>query len=272
MPHQIGGWLESRRNEASSQIARWGAMIEALGRAVADLGNRKILAILLVTLAISLAIFIGIGGMIGWLLAGFDPCSLLGLGSCPLGITDSIFGAVVFTLIGAWFLFPAVAITVITSFSDRIAAAVEGRHYPVAARRARPIGVAQGLLLGLKSAARLVAFNLLAMPFYLLLLVTGLGPFILFVIVNGIAIGRDVAELAAARHGDRSSRRAWLKQTRGQQHLIGLVVSVLFLVPFANLLAPVIGTAAAIHFFNGSFWAMNPSRTGKPAEAGRRTA
>jgi hypothetical protein len=30
-------------------------------------------------------------------------------------------------------------------------------------------------------------------------------------------------------------------------------VSVLFLVPFANLLAPVIGTAAAIHLFNRSF-------------------
>ena len=107
--------------------------------------------------------------------------------------------------------------------------------------------------MGLRSAARLILFNLVALPFYLLLLVTGIGPFILFVIVNGLAFGRDIGELAAARHGDRRSRRAWLKSTRGEQHLIGTLASVLFLVPFANLAAPVIGTAAGIHLFNHSF-------------------
>jgi len=104
---------------------------------------------------------------------------------------------------------------------------------------------------------RLVLFNLVAMPFYILLLVTGIGPFILFVIVNGLAFGRDVADLAAARHGDRASRRAWIKSTRGEQGLIGTFASALFLVPIVNLAAPVIGAAAAIHLFNRSFWATN---------------
>ena len=143
---------------------------------------------------------------------------------------------------------------VITTFTDRISRAVEERHYPEAAREARPIGLARGATMGLKSGGRLILFNLLALPFYLLLLITGIGPFILFVIVNGLAFGRDLGELAASRHGDSSSRRAWIKETRGEQHLIGTIVSVLFLVPFANLLAPVIGTAAAIHLFNRSFW------------------
>ena len=106
--------------------------------------------------------------------------------------------------------------------------------------------------MGLRSAARLLLFNLLAVPFYLLLLVTGIGPFVLFVIVNGLAFGRDLGELAAARHGDRASRRAWLKRTRGEQHLMGTLVSVMFLVPFVNLLAPVVGTAMAIHLFDRS--------------------
>ena len=208
---------------------------------------------MLQALAVSVAVFAILCALLVWLLAGFDPCSLVDLGSCPMGAGGSIIGAILLTLLGAWFIFPGVAITVMTGFADRIAAAVEVLHYPNAAARARPIGIARGALMGLKSAARLIAFNLLAMPFYLLLIVTGVGPFILFVIVNGIAFGRDLGSLAAARHGDRLSRRAWLKQTRGQQHLIGLVVSVLFMVPFANLLAPVIGTAAAIHLFNRSF-------------------
>lgn len=235
-------------------------MLQALGRAVADLGNRRVLAIMSQAIAISLLIFVFVGGALIWFLSGADPCALVGLSSCPLGFGTGAVGAIVLTLLAAWLLFPAVAITVITCFTDRIAGTIETLHYPEAAKNARRIGVGQGLLLGLKSAGRLVLFNLIALPFYLLLLVTGIGPLILFVIVNGIALGRDVAELASARHGDRRSRREWLRQTRGQQHLIGLVISVLFLVPFANLLAPVIGTAAGIHLFNRSFSAMKSGK------------
>lgn len=238
-------------------------MISALGRAVADLGNRRVLAIMLQAIAISLVIFAVLAAVLAWFLSGADPCNLLGLGSCPLGAGAGTIGAIGLTVLAAWFLFPAVAITVLTGFTDRIAGAVEGLHYPQAAKSARPIGVAQGLAIGLKSGGRLLLFNLLALPFYLLLLVTGIGPLILFVIVNGIGFGRDVGELAASRHGDRISRRAWLKQTRGQQHLIGLAVSVLFLIPFANLLAPVIGTAAGIHLFNASFWTTDRGRVAK---------
>jgi uncharacterized protein involved in cysteine biosynthesis len=229
-------------------------MLRALGLAVSDLGNGRVLAILLQALAVSLLVFILIGGLLVWLLSGSDPCGLVGMDSCPLDAGSGVVGAIGLTLLAAWFLFPAVAIGVITTFTDRIASAVEDRHYPDAAAEARPIGIGRGAAMGLKSAGRLILFNLIALPFYLLLLVTGIGPFILFVIVNGIAFGRDVAELAAARHGDRNSRREWLRQTRWQQHLIGLAVSILFLIPFANLLAPVIGTAAGIHLFNGSFW------------------
>ena len=228
-------------------------MITALGLAVTDLGNRRVLAIVLQALALSVAIFIAVGGLLVWLLAGVDPCDLAGTGTCAIGTGGSLLSAAGLTLVGAWFLFPAIAIAVLTGFADRIAGAIEGLHYPDAAQRARPVGVARGLLLGLKSAARLLASNLLALPFYILLLVTGVGPLILFVIVNGIAFGRDAGEMAAARHGDSRSRRAWLKRTRGQQHLIGMAVSALFLVPFANLLAPVIGTAAAVHLFNRSY-------------------
>lgn len=211
---------------------------------------------MLQAIAISLVLFVLAAGALVWLLTGADPCSLVGAGGCRIGLGEGAIGAIALTLVAGWFLFPAVALVAIAGFTDRIASAVEQAHYPQAAQSARPVGLGRGLLIGLKSGGRLLVFNLIALPFYLILLVTGVGPFILFVIVNGIAFGRDVAEIAAARHGDRSSRRQWLKETRGQQHLIGVAVSMLLLVPFANLLAPVIGTAAGIHLFNGSFWSM----------------
>lgn len=239
-------------------------MLQSLGLAIADLTDRRIMSIMAQSLSIAVLVFVALGALVFWLLTGSDPCDLTGLGACPLDTGSSSFGAVLLTVLAAWLLFPAVAITVLTTFTDRIAKSVEERHYPDSAAEARPIGIGRGALMGLRSAGRLLLFNLIALPFYLLLLVTGIGPFILFVIVNGIAFGRDIAELAAARHGDRQSRRAWLKSTRTQQHLLGTVVSVLFLVPFANFIAPVIGVAAGIHLFNRSFPAIS-NRSTSPA-------
>ena len=228
-------------------------MLRAIGLAVADLGNRRVLAIVLQSLGIALLIFAGLAAAAAWFLSGSDPCGAVGLDSCPLDAGSGTLTALLLTLLAAWFLFPAVALTVIMTFADRIGRTIEEIHYPAAAQSARPIGIAGGLGMGLRSGGRLLLVNLIALPFYLLLLVSGVGPFILFVIVTGFAFGRDIGELAAARHGDRESRRAWLRSTRSQQYWIGVLVSVLFLVPFANLVAPVIGVAAGIHLFNRSF-------------------
>lgn len=225
-------------------------MLRALGLALTDLGDRRILAIMLEALGVTLLIFVILGALLFCLFAGADPCALVGADSCPLDAGSSGIGAIVLVLLAGWLLFPAVALGVMMTFTDRIASAVEQRHYPASAAEARSIGIGRGAIMGLRSAGRLLLFNLLALPFYLLLVITGVGPFILFVIVNGIAFGRDLGELAAARHGTSDTRRAWLRSTRGEQHRIGLVVSILFLIPFANLLAPVLGTAAAIHLYN----------------------
>lgn len=235
-------------------------MFRSIALGFADLADRRVLGILLQALAVTLLVFVALAGLALWLLSGIDPCSRVGMGSCPLDRGSSSVGAILLVMLVGWFLFPAVAVAVIMTLTDRIARAVEERHYPIAAREARPIGMIRGATIGLRSAGRIIVFNLLALPFYLLLLVTGVGPFILFVIVNGIALGRDLGDLAAARHGDRASRRSWLNATRGEQHWLGLLVSILFLVPFANLLAPVVGAAAAIHLFNRSYWARHGTR------------
>jgi CysZ protein len=227
-------------------------VIRAFILALCDLSDRRILTILFQALAITAVIFLLLGALLMWLLAGADPCAWVGAESCPLGGVAGGAGAIAITVVGAWLLFPGVAIGVVTCFADRIAAVVELRHYPDAAGSARPVGIGRGMAMGLRSALRLLLFNLLATPFYLLLLVTGVGPFVLFVIVNGVAFGRDLAELAAARHGDRHSRRARLKRTRGEQNLMGTMVSIMFLVPFVNQIAPVVGTAMAIHLFDRS--------------------
>lgn len=218
--------------------------------ALGDLADRRILAILLRSLAVTLVIFVLIGVALGWGLAGADPCGLVGDMECRLSAAEGGIGAILLTLLAVWFLFPAVALGVICAYVERIAAAIEARHYPQAASRARPIGAGAVAWLGLRSAFRVILYNLIALPFYLLLLVTGIGPLILFIIVNGVAFGRDLGEMVAARHYDRAARLAWLEATRIERMLIGSAVTGLFLIPFLNLLGPVLGAAMTVHLFH----------------------
>jgi CysZ protein len=228
-------------------------MIRALLLAFDDLGDRRILAILLRSLLVTLLIFVLLGVALGFVLKGVDPCALLSSDdNCPLGGSTSGLGAVLLTALGAWFLFPAVAIGVISAYMDRIVAVVEARRYPEASATARSLGLAQGAWLGLRSSLRVVLYNLIASPLYLLLLVTGVGTPILFVAVNGVAFGRDLGEMIARRHGDRASRKAWLAATRAQRAGVGAIVSGLFLVPIVNLIAPVLGAAMATHLYHGA--------------------
>jgi uncharacterized protein involved in cysteine biosynthesis len=144
-----------------------------------------------------------------------------------------------------------VAIGVVAGFADQVVAAVEERHYPEAAAAARPLGIGGTLALGLGSSLRLLFWNLLALPFYILLLVTGIGPLLLFFAVNALVLGRDLAMMVAARHLDRAARREWLAQHRGERMLLGGIITALFLLPIVNLVAPVLGAAMATHLFHG---------------------
>jgi uncharacterized protein involved in cysteine biosynthesis len=81
-------------------------------------------------------------------------------------------------------------------------------------------------------------------------MITGVGPVILFVMVNGLAFGRDLGEMVAARYRHRGSRRAWLNTSRNSRFLIGTAVTALFLVPFLNLFAPILGAAMMTHLYH----------------------
>jgi CysZ protein len=226
-------------------------MIRAFTLALGDLADRRIIGILLRSLIITLLIFAVSGIAAAWLLDGADPCDWIGLDSCPLDAPASGWSALLLMLLGVWFLFPAIALGVISGYVDRIAAAIEARHYSDVSASARPLGISGALALGLKSSLRLIFYNLVALPFYIVLLFTGIGALMLFVAVNGLAFGHDLGELVASRHGDKPGRRLWLASTRAPRALIGMLVMGIFLVPFVNLLAPVLGVAMTVHLYHG---------------------
>jgi len=150
------------------------------------------------------------------------------------------------TIAAAWLLFRATAMAIMNLFADDIVAAVERDSYPQAAARARPVGWGRSFHFALRSLLRTIGWNLLALPAYALLLVTGVGTIGLFLILNAALLGRDLADMVEPRHPDLPP------VPRGSRWLMGLVSALLFLVPILNLLAPIWSAAMAVHMLHGA--------------------
>ncbi|MGP7795307.1 EI24 domain-containing protein [Sphingomonas sp. CLY1604] len=222
-------------------------MLRALALSIGQLGDPAILRVagksLLVTLAIFAALAVGVFEILRRWLAGFAG-----------GYDDGLAGvvAVVVFVLAAWLLFRVIAIAVLGVFADDVVAAVEARHYPAAHAAARPAGLGRSLRMGLGSAARAIAVNLLMLPVYLALLFTAIGPAIAFFLVNAWLLGRDLGDMVASRHMDDATMRGWRKATRGRRFATGLAGTGLFVVPLVNLLAPILGAQLATHLFHAS--------------------
>ena len=144
--------------------------------------------------------------------------------------------------ISAFLLFRVVAVAITWIFADDIIDAVEDRHYPQKAAFGKRPGVGAGVHMAVRSIARVVGYNLLALPLYILLLVTGVGTAIAFMLINALLLGKDLEDMLIARHG--ASQGSIQKLPR---LLLGFIGTVGMLIPLFNLLVPVLATAMAVH-------------------------
>jgi uncharacterized protein involved in cysteine biosynthesis len=135
-----------------------------------------------------------------------------------------------------------VASALIGLFLDRIAAAVEARHYPGLAP-ARPIGFIESLITAGRLVAAMLVLNILALPLYLF---PGINLLVFFGL-NGYLLGREYCELAALRRMDGKAAGGLRKAHGIRVFLAGVVIAFLLTLPGINLIAPVVGTAAMVH-------------------------
>jgi CysZ protein len=223
-------------------------MMRALSLSVAQLGDRKMIGIFAKSMLLSLILFAALAA------AALAGSKALAEASGWFDQENSYFvvlGVTIAGLLVGSALFRAIAIPVLGFFGDEVVAAVEARHYPLAAEKAKRVGFGLSLKLGLSSLGRFLLVNIAALPLYLFLLVTAVGPVILFVILNALLLGRDLGEMAGIRHLDAGALKIWLQESKWDRWALGLVVTGLFLIPFVNLIAPLLGAAAATHLFHG---------------------
>jgi uncharacterized protein involved in cysteine biosynthesis len=221
-------------------------MLSALFLSIGQLGDRRILAVFLKSFLLTLValgtvgvgVFYSVRHLLLWMEASSD------LANVSAGVV---------LLLGAlhlWVLFRAVAIASVDIFADEVVEAVEARHYPAAAGTVRPLRFGRSLGMGLGSAARAIGVNLLLSPLYLMLFLTGLGTPIVFFLVNALLLGRDLGDMVGARHLDRDGLRAWRRRTLFRRFALGVLSEALLIIPFVNLLAPVLSAAMATHLYH----------------------
>jgi uncharacterized protein involved in cysteine biosynthesis len=162
-----------------------------------------------------------------------------------VGLLVALVGGFVF-LAMFWLLFAAIVQFVASFYLDRVAAAVEARHYPdLPAPGGLKIG--EAISASLRFFATLVVFNLLLVPVYL---IPGIG-ILAFYLLNGYLMGREYFEIIAARRSDHHGLRALRQSSRGRLLVAGLIITVLLSVPVVNLVAPIVAAAAMVHIYQG---------------------
>ena len=216
-------------------------MLSALALALIRLFDPRLLPIWLKSLAATLlaCAVLGIGGWWG-LSAGIQTYS----GDGGLGQIAAAF----VVILAGWLLWRVVALAVLQFFADEVVAAIEARDYPDMAATARKLGWRAELARGLGGAGRAVLFNLIALPFALLLLVTGVGAPLVFIAVNAVLLGRELQDMVWLRH--RTSPQDPPPLGALERLALGGVTAILLTVPIANFAAPFLGAACAVHLIH----------------------
>ena len=216
----------------------------AFARALGQLADPAVLRILAKSVLLTLLVFVALGVALYYAMA-----SMLGAAGISYGDELGALAAVLATVIGGWLLFRLVALFVLQFFAEDVVRAVEARYYPEEAGTARELPFSEALRNSLKSTGRALLVNLVALPVALVLLVTGVGTAILFWAVNAWLLGRELQDMVWLRHA--SGDEAGAPLGKAKRFALGGAVAALLIVPFVNLLAPVLGAASATHLVHG---------------------
>lgn len=219
--------------------------------AVGQLADPRMRGVLWMGVLGALAVFTLLWTAVWWLLSALDPSAVWGLSTLIEWSGDyfdwvasaAFLGAM---LVATFLMFPAVVTIVVGLFLDRVADAVEARHYPdLGAPRPQPL--AETLISTVKFAMIVVLLNILILPLYLVLFLLPPANLVLYYLLNGYLVGREFFELAAFRRLPPAEAVRLRRAFRSRVLMAGVILTFLMTIPVVNLLAPVLGAAFMVH-------------------------
>jgi len=220
-------------------------LLSPLTRAIGQLDDRAFLGVLLRCLAWSAACLLALHFAAIW--AVERVLHWHGL----LGWTAGILASIGASILAGWLFLPLAAV-IATMYIDRIADAVERRHYPMLPP-SRGAQFAPLLWEGIVLGGRILLLNLAALV--LVLLLPGIG-FLLAWAIAAYAIGRGLFVTIALRRMPRPAANLAYRSARGIILAYGGMMAIAAYVPLLNLFIPVLGTAAMVHVLDLSLTQM----------------
>lgn len=234
-------------------------ILSAFAKALRQLPDPRFMGVLGLglglTIGLLVAFYMGFVILIGWLLP--DAFSLPWIGEITWIDNALTWAGVPLFFILSIFLMVPVASAFTGIFLDRIANAVEGKHYPHLPP-ARQIPIAEGIADGAKFLGVIVGVNLVALVAYLMF--APIAP-ILFWVVNGVLLGREYGQMVALRRMDSAGAARFRRQNRVTLFIAGTLMAVPLTIPVVNLLVPILGAATFTHLYH-ALSARTPSRSG----------
>lgn len=214
-------------------------------RAVAQLGDRRFRRVLVLGLALSFALLVGVYAAFLWALQSFTPetveIPLVG----PVGGLDTLlsWGSLLFMIALSVFLMVPVASAFTGLFLDDVVDAVEARHYPHLPPAPRlPWG--DVMVDSVNYFALLVAVNIVAVLGYVFV---GPAAPLAFWALNGFLLGREYFTLVAMRRLGRAGARDLRRRHPVAVWAAGTLMAAPLSVPLVNLAIPVLGAATFTH-------------------------
>jgi CysZ protein len=194
---------------------------------------------LALTVALLALVWLVLTRLLDWWLSGLST-----VGSHPWIETYSVLLAGVGLVVGLGYLIPAVSMLVAGFFLDDVAERVERGDYPQdPPGKALPLGVS--MVASARFALTMLGVNLVALLF---LFIPGVN-LVAFFAANSYLLGQEYFLLAAGRHLPLEEARALRARHAGTVMLGGALIALLVIVPIANLLTPLFGTALMVHVF-----------------------
>ena len=223
-------------------------VLSAFARALRDLAQPRVLAVLFLPMLGSIVLWWVLGWFFWdtwteWFRATIDG-TFVGRWFLTHGASwASVSLSVVFVLA---LLLPAIFITamVITElFAMPVIVALVGSSYPELARRKG--GTLGGSLANATVAIAVFALLwLITLPLWL----TGIGALVLPALNSAYLNQRLFRYDALAEHASGEEYRDIVRRAKGRLYTLGLLLALLYYVPFVNLVAPVVSGLAFTHF------------------------
>lgn len=217
----------------------------AFSKALGQMGDPRFRRVLILGLGLTLALLFAVYAVVlfavSW--ATGDTATLPLIGEVTW-LDDMLGWGSLLVMMGlSVFLMVPVASAIISLFLDRVAEAVEARHYPHLPP-VPPMPWSDALRDSAGFLSVLIGANLLAIALYVML---PFGAFAIFWGLNGYLLGREYFQVAAMRRLGRAGARDLRRRHSLTVWGAGVLMAIPLSVPVVNLLIPILGAATFTH-------------------------